>query len=160
MPADCHPQQADHCTRCREPFERTAIRYMVHATVQLYSVGNVGITRGEIVPVCKACTRADERRRLGEERSCIVCGCQMQVLDSKYRSVRTDVLVCSNRCAQRRRRASLYRPRMKTICASCRKSFEPKRDDAKFCSVACKQRAYRRRIAVSAAAAVISGQSG
>lgn len=35
-------------------------------------------------------------------------------------------------------------PRRK--CRACLKWFTPKRDDARFCSARCKQRAYRRRL--------------
>jgi len=38
-------------------------------------------------------------------------------------------------------------------CQACDKSFEPKRIDARFCSLACKQRAYRRRLSSVSASA-------
>lgn len=54
---------------------------------------------------------------------------------------------CSGEC----QRASVYaRTRLQRVkaprpCARCRKLFTPKRTDSKYCSVACKQSAYRSR---------------
>lgn len=43
--------------------------------------------------------------------------------------------------------ASSDPPRAKSAtCTQCRSKFEPKRSDWKFCSVACKQKAYRQRV--------------
>lgn len=48
--------------------------------------------------------------------------------------------------ARQRKRYKVYKPRNKSaICGSCEKKFEPKRLDAKFCSAACRQRAYVKR---------------
>ena len=35
-------------------------------------------------------------------------------------------------------------------CPSCRRKFQPRRADAKTCSAACRQWAYRRRLGVTA----------
>jgi hypothetical protein len=59
---------------------------------------------------------------------------------------------CSSRCAAaaRRQRQRKWRddpePRE---CGGCGSEFRPKRRDAMYCSVACKQRAYRRRTTAS-----------
>lgn len=90
------------------------------------------ITRSETVPVCEACVQPKERH--GDRKRCTVCGCEMM-------SDRTDL--CSNGCAQRRRRARYKHLRPMVICVGCGRQFAPKRRDAKFCSLACKQRAYR-----------------
>jgi hypothetical protein len=39
------------------------------------------------------------------------------------------------------------------ICAGCRKEINHRRADSRFCSSACRQAAYRERLAVKAAAA-------
>jgi len=52
---------------------------------------------------------------------------------------------CCTRCYQRRLRAARAAQRLDCVCASCSKQFKPKRSDAVYCSVACKQRAYRLR---------------
>jgi hypothetical protein len=43
----------------------------------------------------------------------------------------------------RKWRKSLKRPK---ACAACEQSFKPERKDSKFCSQACRQRAYRQRV--------------
>jgi hypothetical protein len=54
-------------------------------------------------------------------------------------------LMCGPECRQAARYARLRIVRPTRACAQCQKPFVPRRDDARFCSVACKQRAYRRR---------------
>jgi hypothetical protein len=49
---------------------------------------------------------------------------------------------------QRERYSALKKRRVRakpTVCASCNETFKPKRADAKFCSAACRQRAYVKR---------------
>ena len=53
--------------------------------------------------------------------------------------------MCGPECRQAARYARLRIVRPTRACAQCQKPFVPRRDDARFCSVACKQRAYRRR---------------
>ena len=36
-----------------------------------------------------------------------------------------------------------------TLCRHCRQAYEPQRSSSRFCSQACKQRAYRRRLSVT-----------
>lgn len=55
---------------------------------------------------------------------------------------------CSDECraavlAERRRRE----PRTAGSCATCAQSFTPPRSDGRYCSAACRQKAYRRRTA-------------
>ena len=55
--------------------------------------------------------------------------------------------VCSDRCAQRwRRRRQAARQPLAT-CETCKTEFQPTRQDARFCSNACRQWAYRLRVA-------------
>jgi hypothetical protein len=53
---------------------------------------------------------------------------------------------CSARCAERARNAR-RRKSTPTACASCGETFTPQRSDARYCSPACRQRAYRERAA-------------
>lgn len=64
---------------------------------------------------------------------------------------------CCNRCYQRRLRAARAAERPACTCASCGTAFVLKRSDAKFCSVACKQRAYRLAHRAEASAALKAG---
>jgi hypothetical protein len=133
----CDPQKADHCTRCREPFDPAAARFMVSAHVVLEVIDRVAITRGETVPVCSACATPKEQARATREATCVVCGCRMLKRDRSK-------AICSNRCQQRERRARRRALRQQR-CTVCHHYFSPKRDDAMFCSSACRQRAYRLR---------------
>lgn len=45
--------------------------------------------------------------------------------------------------AQRKKRLRL---RENTVCITCGKQFTPKRNDAKYCSNACRQKAYRKSV--------------
>jgi hypothetical protein len=40
-------------------------------------------------------------------------------------------------------------PRRVKMCEQCRKSYEPQRSSSRFCSPACKQQAYRKRLSVT-----------
>jgi hypothetical protein len=59
---------------------------------------------------------------------------------------------CCERCERQvrvvkaRERRHAARPARACENEDCGKVFEPTRTDARFCSVACKQRAYRRRV--------------
>ena len=53
---------------------------------------------------------------------------------------------CSSACYQRERRRRLR----SQVCTGCRRSFIPTRKDARFCSDACRFRAYRGRLAAKA----------
>ena len=56
--------------------------------------------------------------------------------------------VCSNQCRQAVHNANYRRKhprsRVEQRCGDCGETFRPSRRDAKFCSMACRQRAYRR----------------
>jgi hypothetical protein len=82
----------------------------------------------------------------GETVVCLGCAQAMA------RPPRARFPTCSNGCAKRERRARHRRER-RLICAGCRREFCPTRRDAKFCSDACRFRAYRARLAARAAAA-------
>ena len=42
-----------------------------------------------------------------------------------------------------------YQKRKDTVCSVCGKVFTPKRADSKYCSNACRQKAYRERVTVT-----------
>ena len=79
--------------------------------------------------------------------TCPICGRCIRYRDARYR-----LGVCSARCARaadaarkrdERAVAQLYRDY--TSCEACGGCFKPRRSDAKFCSSACRQKAYRER---------------
>ncbi len=52
---------------------------------------------------------------------------------------------CSKACYWRQLRARRRTERDKVACAACGEMFVPKRADARYCSHACRQSAYRKR---------------
>src|SRR5882762_6021243 len=131
----------DHCTRCHQAFADDAVMFMEHETIvyQLLGEGEYAfpITDVQTVPVCESCLSVKEQAETRHEVACLGCGHCMS-LGNNWR-----VTVCSDRCAQRVRRASR---RTKSItCTVCKTVFETARTDAKFCSGPCRQWSYRLR---------------
>jgi hypothetical protein len=60
--------------------------------------------------------------------------------------------VCGTECRQAVHNANYRRrhprSRVEQQCLGCGAAFTPRRNDAEFCSVACKQRAYRERVTI------------
>lgn len=63
---------------------------------------------------------------------------------SRYGGVQR-VVTCSQRCADRVRRSAARVEREPADCATCGERFDHGRRDSRYCSPACRQRAYRRR---------------
>lgn len=113
---------------------------MVRETVvwQIIKSAGCALTQAEIVPVCSGCLTVEESTR--EHWREIICGgCGRKLMTQPgWRGV------CSQRCEARVRRK--YR-RFKTVaCDVCKDAFRTTRTDAKFCSDACRQAAYRDRV--------------
>lgn len=69
-------------------------------------------------------------------------GCKRRMLDGR----RTfSVRYCSNKCKKLVRKLRRRIPTHTNTCQGCEKEFTSKRDDAKFCSNACRQHSYRNR---------------
>lgn len=69
-----------------------------------------------------------------------------------YKTKHSRIGVCSDRCARpveakrkRQLRADARRWRSSTNCDECGERFVPSRTDARYCSGACRQKAYRHR---------------
>lgn len=73
-------------------------------------------------------------------KPCEICGRSMGM---EWRMVGTQRWRCSWDC----RRARQPRPIYKQTCVICHTAFTARRDDAKTCSPACRQKAYRQRAA-------------
>lgn len=146
--------QADHCTRCGSRFAHDESRYVVWERIvyAVYCDGAFHIAGCRWVSVCATCLRPAEQtphyfQRL--EFTCLGC-CAPLVRPLKashcYRGSETPQdAVCSDRCYKRARRAYRQAFRMFQPCASCEHMFRPERSDSRYCSPACRQRAYRRR---------------
>jgi len=106
---------------------------------------------------CQVCAEQDwhwKYRKLAQ-KSCAGCG---RPVWSEVRLIWVDRLdgyeaapvTCCEQCAHKVRLAAAHTKRRDTRgtheCQGCGETFEPTRMDAKFCSGACKQKAYRDRV--------------
>jgi hypothetical protein len=144
-------KDASFCGECETPL-KTVYRVRVELGDQPLS----GILKKAVVPLCRTCAKEEIRYGLHSDawlmkaRPCEGCG--RPVVQSESWSYRRQHWLCSDRCRDivraaaardRRRDALEERP-----CEDCGELFEPRRADARYCSAACRQRAYRSRAAV------------
>lgn len=113
-------------------------------------------------PVCRACLVAQQRQRWAAHRqfmldhgvnpgpfapdlplahSCDACGRPIAFFYWHGLFVH----VCSPTCQRARRNLRRRVTHEQTSCSTCGKTFTPTRRDARFCSGACRQKAYRQR---------------
>ena len=148
-------EDATACHHCRETFKPGQTRFVI--LDETYKAWG-------IVPICMDCFKAMRPPRISItdaachgltpqrfRRTCQGCGEQISVPDL----ARLRYNVCSRRCYQRvyrkykREYGSTIDWKMQDIewpqCATCNREMKGHRKDAKFCSSACRQWAYRRR---------------
>jgi hypothetical protein len=105
--------------------------------------------RWEIETRCGRCV-GDESGKWAESAQPCAGGCGVSVV-TLYRSGGFErIRTCSKRCAKR---AEAERRRVKhevRRCEVCEEAFTPTRSDARYCSSACRQDAYRKRKLVAA----------
>ena len=125
----CRSDNAGHCARCGEPFGGNATAFMVPVRFdgRLYGMNT---TEWTMAAVCDSCVLPGEVEETTQDATC----------PGYWRCFR---VVCSNRCRQREVRKLKWEKKQK-VCVGCGKLFRRKRADAKFCSSACRQNAYRR----------------
>jgi hypothetical protein len=99
-------------------------------------------------PQCARCrsSHAEDQRDEGYEKTCR-CGVSFVIVYHDYRALPVNDPLCSPRCErlaqsenQRDRRAGLHGTR---TCEHCGREFVPTRADARYCSTAHQQAAYR-----------------
>ncbi len=135
-----------HCTRCETPFAgNSPVAFMVWERIAWATYlgdWNVALTQRECVPVCAACLTDDEQAKERRDATCGGCGLPMRfgTFEDHRRTVS-----CSARCDQRVARKRKQARRLSRQCPQCSTPFRPARADARFCSAACKQAAYRQR---------------
>jgi len=119
----------DSCAQCG----RTIPEHEPAGKRKIARTGKAGA--GVLALLCRACL-ADEAdpAQTGSLRPCIGCGRPLDTAAERFGPY------CTDRCRQVGRRNS--QPRQKR-CQQCNREFVPPRRDAKFCSTACKQKAYR-----------------
>jgi hypothetical protein len=145
------------CQRCGGKFaadqrvtivrERIGFGFMPSANMY------VGATT-EWVAVCAACATPAEAAEAEHELNCRGCGQPMATPHPHYSFEAEDgatygrlrYKVCSDRCAQRWRRHRQAEGQPLATCETCKTAFRPTRKDARFCSNACRQWAYRQRV--------------
>ena len=144
---------ANSCHSCRVAFMPGQLRYPVMDGVACASQG------WGLVSICEECFTGawwypkygyqPPGTHLGDssyvtldrfQKACRGCG-QPMMTNTGYKAFKW--CVCSIRCYQRQHR---QRNTLKNLraCDACKRLFEPKRDDAKFCSNKCRQWHYRR----------------
>jgi len=96
----------------------------------------------------------ERARRWGDRVStCVFCG--------RYVTGRKSY--CSQRCindAYMERRRQRHDATLQKVCAVCGNTFTAKRTDARYCSHACKQSAYRKRVTDNGCAKFATTDSG
>jgi len=134
------------CQRCFEPFAADQVVVIVREKLiaEEFIDGTCTHTT-EWVAVCANCATPKEQAAATHEALCQ--GCTQPMLIPPGRAY---TAVCSARCAQRRRRREISRRRGLIACRNCGTTFLPKRNDAGYCSPACRQKAYRGRIKATA----------
>jgi hypothetical protein len=135
-------EQPDHCTRCGVAFEPGAERFMARENVCVELCTDGELFEPRITPVHQECLTDAERAWTGwHPFKCEGCGCPMKVSPGlKAAGWLQRSRCCSTRCDQER---------ASPTCGACGSRFSPKRRDAQYCSGACRQAAFRSRIAGS-----------
>jgi hypothetical protein len=136
------------CELCRKPLAEGETIYRLSLA---YCHGFIEI--GAVAHACARCisARPFKRRQWCDSNPCDHCA--RPVIYDRYREVPLRV-ICGPECRQAVRnaqaRARRARRRAEGRCQSCGKVFLLKRTDACFCSAACRQRSYKRRLALAA----------
>lgn len=90
---------------------------------------------------------AEDYARYGEHTGCYRCECY--ICGKVFYAGMPHAVLCSERCNQdatlQRRKEARLPERIRT-CLMCGVEFQAKRKDTRYCSAACKQKAYRRRV--------------
>jgi hypothetical protein len=97
---------------------------------------------------CAAHARSDSFRTYHDPKACEFCGrtVHRQIWSKGIRSLKMR-MYCSDCYRDANRRAAIRRRgvRRPIDCTECSERFTPRRDDAVYCSGACRQKAYRKR---------------
>jgi hypothetical protein len=131
-----------HCSLCDMLFPDDATLFMVSRDDRR---PHYRYTQRATAPVCGSCLTDSHRAGAKEANrtvTCKSCGHTMVACVLHFQKS-----TCCQRCERRlwRARRRMTMAKTKTICATCRASFEPLRSDGRFCSNACRQRSYRLR---------------
>jgi len=147
---DRYRVDADGCHHCRERFKPGQTRFPIFDAVEFN--GGWGL-----VSICMRCFKDNDGYLTNDNiinptrHNCLCHGCNEPLSNPDHRRFRWKV--CSHRCYQRvwwkcrREHGSTipWKVAARTICQVCKQEIQGRRKDARFCSNACRQWAYRRR---------------
>ena len=136
------------CAKCARQLEPSEPVWRVRVS---FGPGFFGRWSHGVAPFCKACVEPKDRHT--SARPCEGCGRPVHYIPSwcsPYAPPPRHAL-CSDACKGRQQSATARRRRAEArgatrVCACCGEHFEPARADARYCSTACRMRAYRRRV--------------
>jgi hypothetical protein len=136
------------CAKCARQLEPSEPVWRVRVS---FGLGFFGRWSCGVAPFCEACSKPEHKRSLA--RPCEGCGRPVHHVPSwlrPYAPPPRDAL-CSHACKGRQQSATARQRRAEArgatrVCACCGEHFEPARADARYCSTACRMRAYRRRV--------------
>ena len=141
------------CGLCTRPFDDTEAVYRLRHRKDGVTLGRSHVGRHEIAPVCHECFEGYVKewwgiKCVGVYATVECANCGRTVHETERRRFK----YCCSHCRAthsaglysekaRKQRADIRGPSRE--CLVCHECFEPTRNDAKFCSPACKQKAYR-----------------
>jgi hypothetical protein len=142
-------ETGQHCGQCGAPLAPDAPVWRTHCTLGPAPLG--GRISAILALVCVEC-RPGWNAAETVATACAVCrrtvNHRQRNAPWRQRPDRPLSAYCSERCrwgaANRRRRDTTAAQRQRT-CATCGQPFTPPRADGRYCSHACRQRAYRQR---------------
>ena len=140
------------CGRCAEPIKPGEPVWRIYVTVP----GLFSPWRSMLAALCAKCGKQDWHAACCEPKPCKGCGRTVHSIlrvrwsERACRYFLTKPVVCCEECGHQARLAKQRRKRTRARgtrdCPVCHETFEPTRTDAKFCSSACRQKAYRERV--------------
>lgn len=138
-------RDARSCGICGKPFRPGEVIWRGSTTMSFR-----GGQRRTLVPMCDACRSKVKDQwwdhRWLETEPCESCGRTVRNLKSPLTHRR--YVTCSEECrlkVQKLRESERRALDRLKVCGTCREPFEATRSDARYCSSACRQKAYRRR---------------
>ena len=147
-----------HCVDCERPLAPGELIWRQRITLGSGMFGRG--TQHRLLPICETCSHAKESwgsyryphptAEFRPAQPCQGCGRPVHERHSpRYGFHRNRHVICCENCYRgaelKCARESRTLARGTLECEDCGKSFEADRNDAKFCSSACKQKAYRKR---------------
>lgn len=144
-----HPAErtGDTCGNCGSPIDHDQRAYRCAYRRRWGSLFGTGSFVFAYATTCGNCYSSTPFLHLagGEHEIPTECySCHRRLVVGGYRANQRWV-ACSTRCLAALRREDRRDKRSTTTCSTCGETFTPARADARYCSSACRQRAYRQR---------------